>query len=147
MSTIIRLLPLLLLTLSPTAHAQEDDWLEQAYQINRDLVHKEDPDAHLLLRIQSNLAQQQDNPHHIALQANRHYTFFADCDRNCNRLGLILLHNGKTLQRSTTHTAFPMFSWHPHTSGRYILRVQMHDCHQQDCLYNITIFEGHRRIF
>lgn len=148
MRHMLRLPPLLLLLMFATAHAQEtEDWLNQAQQINRDLVHKEDPDARMLLRIQSNLANHQDNPHHIALQANKHYTFFGDCDRNCHHLGLTLIHNGQVLRRSDTAHPFPILTWQATASGRYILRVQMQNCRHTDCLYNISIFESKRSVF
>ncbi len=140
------LLPLLAAGLSVQADPQPN-WLQQAQQFNRDTVSKEDPAAKPHLFINGTLATGTSRPYQIQLDAQRHYTFFADCDRRCSDLDLALRLNGTLLKADNGNNAFPLFGWQATQSGYYTLTITLEQCTAPDCEYSIQVFEGRKKVF
>lgn len=127
--------------------AFSEDWLKDVWQMNRDTVVKADPTAKTVLWMQGELAAGADNPHQIHLDSKRHYTFFADCERGCNKLGLTLIQDGRVLRRDWPPHAFPMMGWQAVEEGSYTLQVDMRECGRKECRYSLQVFEGGKRVF
>ncbi|MDO4693571.1 MAG: hypothetical protein Q4A62_02955 [Eikenella sp.] len=142
----MRHLFLCLLLLSSVA-AAHGDWLGQAQQINSDTMAKEDPSAKPHLAISGSLAKGQARPYQIELTAGRHYTFFADCDRRCSNIHLVLLHDGSVLKANQASHAFPVFGWPASENGNHTLTINMEQCAAKVCDYSIQVFEGRKKVF
>ena len=142
-----RLIPLLsILLLSAAAQAAPDNWLPQAQRMNREIVRKEDRRARLHEHFRGSLSQGESTPQQINLRAGKHYTFFADCSRQCNNIDLTLLRDGRTLIADTDPHASPMFGWYARQSGQYTLTITMPHCIDRVCDYSIQVFEGSQKI-
>lgn len=137
----------LLLLLFSNAAAAKSDWLLQAQQINSDTMHKEDASATPHLVISGSLPNGQARPYQIELTAGRHYTFFADCDRRCGNIHLVLLHDGSMLKANQESHAFPAFSWPASENGSHTLTISMEQCVATVCDYSIQVFEGRKKVF
>lgn len=141
------LLSTVLLAAGTAAAEPADPWLPQAQQMNRDTVRKEDPAAKLHLTTEGRLPAQESKPYQIELRAGRYYSFFADCDRNCTDLDIVLRHQGSILKSSSGRHAFPAFGWQAGESGHYILTLTMEQCRTAGCRYSIQVFEGQKPVF
>ena len=148
MFRISRRLPVFLsiLLLSATVQAASDNWLPQAQRMNRDTVRKEDRRARQHALFTGSLAQGGAMPRQLTLHAGKHYTFFADCSRQCADIDLSLLRDGQLLTADTDPHAAPMFGWHARQSGQYTLTLTMPRCTGSKCAYSIQVFEGSQKI-
>lgn len=137
---------LCLLPLLAAPAVQAGSWLPQAQRMNRETVRKEDRQARQHAIFQGTLSQGEAKPQQIKLRAGKHYTFFADCDRNCTDIDLALLLDGRTIASNTDPHDSPMFGWHARQSGNYTLTLTMPHCSDHKCAYSIQIFEGSKPI-
>lgn len=69
--------------------------------MNREIVRKEDRRARLHKHFRGSLSQGKSKPQQINLRAGKHYTFFADCSRQCDNINLTLLRDSRTLIADT----------------------------------------------
>ena len=97
-------------------------------------------------KIIENAPEGESKPQQINLRAGKHYTFFADCSRQCNNIDLTLLRDGRTLIADTDPHASPMFGWYARQSGQYTLTLTMPNCIDRVCDYSIQVFEGSQKI-
>ena len=141
---LISLLPIVLL--SAVAQAAPDNWLPQAQRMNREIVRKEDRRARLYEHFRGSLSQGESKPRQINLRVGKHYTFFADCSRQCSNIDLALLRDGRILTADTDPHAYPMFGWYARQGGQYTLTLTMPNCIARECVYNIQVFEGSQKI-
>lgn len=142
----MRKLFLFFLLFSAAALAKSD-WLLQAQQMNSDMMSKEGPSAKPHQVISGSLPNGQSRPYQIELSVGRHYTFFADCDRRCSDIDLLLLYDGSVLKANQESHAFPVFGWQAAESGSHTLTVNMEQCAATVCDYSIQVFEGRRKVF
>lgn len=112
--------------------------------MNREIVRKEDRRARLYEHFRGSLSQGESKLQQINLRVGKHYTFFADCSRQCSNIDFALLRDGRTLTADTDPHAYPMFGWYARQGGQYTLT--MPNCIARKCVYNIQVFEGSQKI-
>ena len=87
--------------------------------------------------------------HQVQLTAGKYYTFFADCDRDCDNIDLTLKSaDGNVIKADTEDDDAPMFSWRATRTGNYTLSVAIPGCQTDSgCKYSGQVFVGNRDIF
>ena len=132
-------LGLVALIAAPAALAAPNgSWLPEAQQFNRQ--------ADLF---QGAAKVSETKNHQVQLTAGKYYTFFADCDRDCDNIDLTLKSaDGSVIKADTEDDDAPMFSWRATRTGRYTLSVAIPGCHTDSgCKYSGQVFVGNRDIF
>ena len=143
-------LGLVALIATPAALAAPNgSWLPEAQQFNRQAVRSKDPSARQANLFHGAAKVSETKTHQIQLTAGKYYTFFADCDRDCDNIDLTLKSaDGSVIKADTEDDDAPMFSWRANRTGRYTLSVAIPGCHTDSgCKYSGQVFVGNRDIF
>lgn len=131
------------------ALAADDGWLAEAQEINKNGVLSKDSGARQsnLFSGRANVGEQK--THQVQLTAGKYYSFFADCDRECDNIDLTLKGaNGQVIEADTESDDSPMFGWQANRSGRYTLTVTIPGCKNSNgCDYSSQVFVGNRPVF
>ena len=84
-------LGLVALIAAPAALAAPNgSWLPEAQQFNRQAVRSKDESARQADLFQGAAKVSETKNHQVQLTAGKYYTFFADCDRDCDNIALTL---------------------------------------------------------
>jgi hypothetical protein len=143
-------LGLVALIAAPAALAAPNgSWLPEAQQFNRQAVRSKDESARQADLFQGSAKVSETKNHQVQLTAGKYYTFFADCDRDCDNIDLTLKSaDGSVIKADTEDDDAPMFSWRANRTGRYTLSVAIPGCHTDSgCKYSGQVFVGNRDIF
>ena len=143
-------LGLVALIAAPAALAAPNgSWLPEAQQFNRQAVRSKDESARQAGLFQGAAKVSETKNHQVQLTAGKYYTFFADCDRDCDNIDLTLKSaDGSVIKADTEDDDAPMFSWRANRTGRYTLSVAIPGCHTDSgCKYSGQVFVGNRDIF
>ena len=143
-------LGLVALIAAPAALAAPNgSWLPEAQQFNRQAVRSKDPSARQANLFHGAAKVSETKTHQVQLTAGKHYTFFADCDRDCDNIDLTLKSaDGNVIKADTEDDDAPMFSWRATRTGNYTLSVAIPGCHTDSgCKYSGQVFVGNRDIF
>ena len=143
-------LGLVALIAAPAALAAPNgSWLPEAQQFNRQAVRSKDESARQADLFQGSAKVSETKNHQVQLTAGKYYTFFADCDRDCDNIDLSLKSaDGSVIKADTEDDDAPMFSWRANRTGRYTLSVAIPGCHTgSGCKYSGQVFVGNRDIF
>ena len=143
-------LGLVALIAAPAALAAPNgSWLPEAQQFNRQAVRSKDESARQADLFQGAAKVSDTKNHQVQLTAGKYYTFFADCDRDCDNIDLTLKSaDGSVIKADTEDDDAPMFSWRANRTGRYTLSVAIPGCHTDSgCKYSGQVFVGNRDIF
>ena len=143
-------LGLVALIAAPAALAAPNgSWLPEAQQFNRQAVRSKDPSARQANLFHGAAKVSETKNHQVQLTAGKYYTFFADCDRDCDNIDLTLKSaDGSVIKADTEDDDAPMFSWRANRTGRYTLSVAIPGCHTDSgCKYSGQVFVGNRDIF
>ena len=143
-------LGLVALIAAPAALAAPNgSWLPEAQQFNRQAVRSKDESARQADLFQGAAKVSETKTHQVQLTAGKYYTFFADCDRDCDNIDLTLKSaDGSVIKADTEDDDAPMFSWRANRTGRYTLSVAIPGCHTDSgCKYSGQVFVGNRDIF
>jgi len=143
-------LGLVALIAAPAALAAPNgSWLPEAQQFNRQAVRSKDPSARQANLFHGAAKVSETKTHQVQLTAGKYYTFFADCDRDCDNIDLTLkLADGNVIKADTEDDDSPMFSWRATRTGNYTLSVAIPGCQTDSgCKYSGQVFVGNRDIF
>ena len=143
-------LGLVALIATPAALAAPNgSWLPEAQQFNRQAVRSKDPSARQANLFHGAAKVSETKTHQVQLTAGKYYTFFADCDRDCDNIDLTLKSaDGNVIKADTEDDDSPMFSWRATRTGNYTLSVAIPGCHTASgCKYSGQVFVGNRDIF
>ena len=143
-------LGLVALIAAPAALAAPNgSWLPEAQQFNRQAVRSKDPSARQANLFHGAAKVSETKTHQVQLTAGKYYTFFADCDRDCDNIDLTLKSaDGNVIKADTEDDDSPMFSWRATRTGNYTLSVAIPGCQTNSgCKYSGQVFVGNRDIF
>ncbi|OAM29277.1 MULTISPECIES: hypothetical protein [Eikenella] len=143
-------LALAALIAAPALAVDQDGWLAEAKQFNTTAVRSKDRGARQTNLFSGRAKVGEQKTHHVQLTAGKYYSFFADCDRECDNIDLTLkAANGQTIQANTEDDDSPMFGWRANRSGRYTLTVTIPGCKNSSagCDYTSQVFSGNRSVF
>ena len=143
-------LGLVALIAAPAALAAPNgSWLPEAQQFNRQAVRSKDPSARQANLFHGAAKVSETKTHQVQLTAGKYYTFFADCDRDCDNIDLTLKSaDGNVIKADTEDDDSPMFSWRATRTSNYTLSVAIPGCHTASgCKYSGQVFVGNRDIF
>lgn len=143
-------LGLVALIAAPAALAAPNgSWLPEAQQFNRQAVRSKDPSARQANLFHGAAKVSETKTHQVQLTAGKYYTFFADCDRDCDNIDLTLKSaDGNVIKADTEDDDSPMFSWRATRTGNYTLSVAIPGCQTDSgCKYSGQVFVGNRDIF
>ena len=129
--------------------APNGSWLPEAQQFNRQAVRSKDPSARQANLFHGAAKVSETKTHQVQLTAGKYYTFFADCDRDCDNIDLTLKSaDGNVIKADTEDDDSPMFSWRATRTGNYTLSVAIPGCQTDSgCKYSGQVFVGNRDIF
>ena len=143
-------LGLVALIAAPAALAAPNgSWLPEAQQFNRQAVRSKDSSARQANLFHGAAKVSETKTHQVQLTAGKYYTFFADCDRDCDNIDLTLKSaDGNVIKADTEDDDSPMFSWRATRTGNYTLSVAIPGCQTDSgCKYSGQVFVGNRDIF
>ena len=143
-------LGLVALIAAPAALAAPNgSWLPEAQQFNRQAVRSKDESARQADLFQGAAKVSETKNHQVQLTAGKYYTFFADCDRDCDNIDLTLKSaDGSVVKADTEEDDAPMFGLRPTRTGRYTLSVTIPGCKTASgCQYSSNVFVGNQQIF
>ena len=135
---------------APAALAEpRSSWLPEVQQVYKQLMQEKDPGARQAELFQGSAKVGETKTHQVQLTAGKYYTFFADCDRDCDNIDLTLKSaDGNVIKADTEDDDSPMFSWRATRTGNYTLSVAIPGCHTASgCKYSGQVFVGNRDIF
>ena len=135
---------------APAAMAEpSSSWLPEVQQVYKQIMQEKDPGARQAELFQGSAKVGETKTHQIQLTAGKYYTFFADCDRDCDNIDLTLKSaDGSVVKADTEEDDAPMFGLRPTRTGRYTLSVTIPGCKTASgCKYNSQVFVGNRDIF
>lgn len=118
------------------------DVLQEAHDVNREVVASVDPGAKELFLRRTNLATGQAFTLPVTMRAGKVYTFYGDCDRACSDIDLALSYNGRELRADRLADDQPLFSWRATRSGTHTLELGMETCSRSRCAATVHAFEG-----
>ncbi|EGY52705.1 hypothetical protein [Neisseria shayeganii] len=118
------------------------DVLQEAHDVNREVVANADPGAKELFLRRTNLAAGQVFTLPVTMRAGKVYTFYGDCDQACSDIDLSLSHNGRELRADRLVDDQPLFSWRATRSGTHTLHLSMETCSRSRCAATVHAFEG-----
>ncbi|MBH5329780.1 hypothetical protein H9Q10_08875 [Eikenella sp. S3360] len=143
-------LALAALIAAPALAIDKDGWLAEAQQFNTSAVRSKDSGARQTNLFNGRAKTGEQKTHQVQLTAGKYYSFFADCDRECDNIDLTLKSaNGQVIQADTEGDDSPMFGWRANRSGRYTLTVTIPGCNNSSagCDYSSQVFMGNRTVF
>ena len=135
---------------APAALAEPSgSWLPEVQQFNRQAVRSKDESARQADLFQGAAKVSETKNHQDQLTTGKYYTFFADCDRDCDNIDLTLKSaDGSEIASDTEDDDAPMFSVRPARTGRYTLSVTIPGCKTESgCQYSSNVFVGNQQIF
>ena len=135
---------------APAALAEpRSSWLPEVQQVYKQLMQEKDPGARQAELFQGSAKVGETKTHQIQLTAGKYYTFFADCDHDCNNIDLTLKSaDGSVVKADTEEDDAPMFGLRPTRTGRYTLSVTIPGCKTASgCQYSSNVFVGNQQIF
>ncbi len=134
--------------LAAPAAALANDLISE-HNTNRDVLRHNDPGARELLLRQARIHQGRTFTLPLTLQAGKYYTFFGDCDDDCNNMDMNLLAaNGARVAGDNLPDNQPLFTFRAPRSGNYRIVLSMKDCDNRNgCQASIHAFKGTRRVY
>ncbi|OAM26058.1 MULTISPECIES: hypothetical protein [Eikenella] len=131
---------------APAALAND---LQNEHNTNREIVSNVDPRARELLLRPARIHQGRTYTLPVSLRAGKFYTFFGDCDNNCNNIDMNLIAaNGARVAGDNLPDNAPLFTFHATRSGNYRVVLSMKNCDDRNgCKASIHAFEGTRRVY
>ena len=135
---------------APAALAEpRSSWLPEVQQVYKQLMQEKDPGARQAELFQGSAKVGETKTHQVQLTAGKYYTFFADCDHDCNNIDLTLKSaDGSVVKADTEEDDAPMFGLRPTRTGRYTLSVTIPGCKTASgCQYSSNVFVGNQQIF
>ena len=142
-------LGLVALIAAPAALAAPNgSWLPEAQQFNRQAVRSKDESARQADLFQGAAKVSETKNHQVQLTAGKYYTFFADCDRDCDNIDLTLKSaDGNVIKEDNDDDDSPIFGWRANRTGSYTLTVTMPKCDTEQCEYSSQVFMGTKPVF